>query len=137
MSGALVQLATAPGWFPLHFIPSSDLAGILPLLVVGSGAVLVLLADLLVPRRGNSVLPALTAIVLLGGLGVVIGQWVVDPSHSLVFDGAFTDDRFALFSDLVVLGTALAVVALSPGYLRRRGMEVGEYYILLLASVTG
>ncbi|MGC1183589.1 MAG: NADH-quinone oxidoreductase subunit N [Candidatus Dormiibacterota bacterium] len=136
--GAGLQLASAaPAWYPLHFIPASDLVGILPILVVGVGSVVVLMADLFVPRRGNPVLPAISLVVLLAGLGAVIGQWVVNPAHSLIFDGAFANDRFALFSDLVVLVTALAVVALSPGYLRRRGMEEGEYYILLLASVTG
>jgi NADH-quinone oxidoreductase subunit N len=138
MIGAGIQLATAaPAWYPLRFIPSSDLVGILPLLIVGFGAVVVLIADLFVRRRGHPLLPAISAVVLLAGLGAVIGQWVVNPVHWLIFDGAFADDRFALFSDLVVLLTALAVVALSPGYLRRRGMEEGEYYILLLASVTG
>ncbi|HVB14253.1 MAG TPA: NADH-quinone oxidoreductase subunit N [Candidatus Dormibacteraeota bacterium] len=138
MSASLLQLAAAaPAWFPLHYVPASDLIGILPLLVVGFGAVVVLLADLAVPRRGNPLLPSLTAVVLVAGLGTVIGLWVVNPVHSLIFDGAFADDRFSLFSDFVVLATALAVVVLSPGYLRRRGMEEGEYYILLLASVSG
>ncbi|HVB53535.1 MAG TPA: NADH-quinone oxidoreductase subunit N [Candidatus Acidoferrales bacterium] len=138
MSGFLGQLAAAvPAWFPLHFVPGSDLIGILPLLVVGLGSVVVLLADLFVARRGHPILPAITAVVLVAGLGTVMGQWVVNPVHSLIFNGAFADDRFALFSDFVVLATALAVVALSPGYLRRRGLEEGEYYILLLASVTG
>ena len=138
MSGAFLPVAAAaPSWYPLHYIPASDLIGILPLLIVAFGSVVVLLADLAVPRRGHPLLPGLTALVLVAGLGTVIGQWVANPVHSLIFDGAFADDRFALFSDFVVLATALAVVALSPGYLRRRGLEEGEYYILLLASVTG
>jgi NADH-quinone oxidoreductase subunit N len=135
--GGLQLAASAPAWYPLRFVPASDLIGLLPVLLVGLGSVVVLLADLVVPRRGNHVLPAITAVFLLAALGTAIGQWVINPAHSLLFDGAFADDRFALFSDMVVLLTALAVVVLSPGYLRRRGMEEGEYYILLLASVTG
>ncbi|HVD04008.1 MAG TPA: NADH-quinone oxidoreductase subunit N [Candidatus Dormibacteraeota bacterium] len=130
-------LSSAPPWFPLHFVPAGDLLGVLPILIVGAGVVLVLLADLAVPRRGNRVLPAVTGIVLLGALGTAVGQWVVNAAHPIVFNGAYANDRFALFADFVVLLTALAVVVLSPGYLRRRGMEEGEYYILLLASVTG
>jgi len=133
----LLAVHSSPAWFPLQYVPASDLVGILPLLIVGAGSVAVLIADLFVPRRGHPLLPQLTAVVLLAALGTVIGQWVVNPVHSLIFDGAFADDRFALFSDAVVLVTALAVVALSPSYLRRRGLEEGEYYILLLASVTG
>jgi len=139
MMGSWFQLvaASAPPWYPLRFIPGSDLLGILPVLIVGVGLVLVLCADLWVPRRGHPLLPGLSALVLLGALGTAIGQWIVNPSHALIFDGAFAADRFALFSDVVVLATALAVVVLSPGYLRRRGLQEGEYYVLLLASVTG
>ncbi|MGC2207614.1 MAG: NADH-quinone oxidoreductase subunit N [Candidatus Dormiibacterota bacterium] len=137
MSGAVLGTRALPPGFPLHFVPASDLVGILPLLIVGAGSVAVLIAGLFVARRGHPLLPRLTALVLLAALGAVIGQWVVNPVHSLIFDGAFADDRFGLFSDAVVLVTALAVVALSPSYLRRRGLEEGEYYILLLASVSG
>ncbi len=128
---------TLPPWFPLHFVSATDLVGILPVLIVGGGAVLVLLADLAVPRRGNLLLPVLSGVILLGALGTAIGQWVVHATNPVVFNGAYAGDRFALFADFVVLLTALAVIGLSPGYLRRRGMEEGEYYILLLASVTG
>ena len=135
-AGISIQLAAAP-WLPLHFVPAGNLVGILPILIVGGGAVIVLLADLVVPRRGNLVLPVTAGIVLLGALGTAAGQWAVHAAHPIVFNGAYADDRFALFADFVILLTALAVVALSPGYLRRRGMEEGEYYTLLLASVTG
>ena len=135
-AGISIQLAAAP-WLPLHFVPAGNLLGILPILIVGGGAVIVLLADLMVPRRGNLVLPVTAGIVLLGALGTAAGQWAVHAAHPIVFNGAYADDRFALFADFVILLTALAVVALSPGYLRRRGMEEGEYYTLLLASVTG
>jgi NADH-quinone oxidoreductase subunit N len=99
--------------------------------------VLVLLADLIFPKRGNLVLPILSGIVVLVALGVAAGQWAVNAVNPVVFNGAYSFDRFALFADFLVLITALAVVCLSPGYLKRRGMEEGEYYILLLASVTG
>jgi len=133
----MMTLLSLPPWFPLHFVPASNLVGILPVLIVGGGSVLVLLADLAVPRKGNLVLPVLSAVVVLGALGTAVGQWILNASNPVVFNGAFTDDRFALFADFVVLLTALAVICLSPGYLRRRGMEEGEYYILLLASLTG
>ncbi len=130
-------LLSLPPWFPLHFVPASNLVGILPVLIVGGGSVLVLLADLAVPRRGNLVLPVISGVVVLGALGTAVGQWILNATNPVVFNGAFADDRFALFADFVVLLTALAVICLSPGYLRRRGMEEGEYYILLLASLTG
>ncbi len=133
----LVSHGGQPPWYPLHFVPAGDLVGILPLIIVGGGAVLVLLAELVAGRRGRWVLPWLSGLVLLAALGAAIGLWAWDPGHNLVFDGAFTDDRFSLFADFLVLLTALAVVALSPSYLQRRGLQAGEYYILLLSSVAG
>ncbi len=131
------QVGAAVPWLPLHFVPASDLLGILPILIVGGGAVVVLLADLVVPRRGGPLLATLTGVVLLAALGTAIGQWAANAAHPVVFDGSYANDRFTLFADFVILATALAVVGLSPGYLRRRGLEEGEYYILLLASVAG
>ena len=128
--------ATAPG-YPLHFVPAGDLLGILPILIVGGGAVAVLLWDLIRPRHQEVWLAGLTGLFLLAALGTAIGQWVANSGPIVVFNGAYANDRFALFADFVVLITALAVVALSPGYLRRRGLAEWEYYILLLASVAG
>ncbi len=128
--------ATAPG-YPLHFVPAGDLLGILPILIVGGGAVAVLMWDLVRPRHQEVWLAGLTGLFLLAALGTAIGQWVANSGPIVVFNGAYANDRFALFADFVVLITALAVVVLSPGYLRRRGLAEGEYYILLLASVAG
>ncbi len=66
-----------------------------------------------------------------------MGQWVVNAAHPVVFDGAYTNDRFALFGDFIVLVTAALVVCLSPGYLSRRGLHEAEFYVLLLFSVAG
>ena len=128
--------ATAPG-YPLHFVPAGDLLGILPILIVGGGAVAVLMWDLVRPRHQEVWLAGLTGLFLLAALGTAIGQWVANSGPIVVFNGAYANDRFALFADFVVLITALAVVVLSPGYLRRRGLAEGEYYILLLALVAG
>ena len=128
--------ATAPG-YPLHFVPAGDLLGILPILIVGGGAVMVLIWDLVRPRGQEVWLAGLTGLFLIAALGTAIGQWIANSGPIVVFNGAYANDRFALFADFVVLITALAVVVLSPGYLRRRGLAEGEYYILLLASVAG
>ena len=46
-------------------------------------------------------------------------------------------DRFASFLQVLFLGSGLFGVALAYGYLKRMGIERGEYYALLLFSVTG
>jgi NADH-quinone oxidoreductase subunit N len=48
-----------------------------------------------------------------------------------------TLDRFASFLQVLFLGSGLFGVALAYGYLKRMGIERGEYYALLLFSLTG
>lgn len=137
MSAPVQLLVSLPPWLPLHFVPAADLVGILPILLVAGGAVTVLLVDVLLPRADGRLLASISGVMLLAALGTVAGQWVANSSNPVVFNGAYAYGRFTLFADLVILITTLAVVVLSPGYLRRRGLEAGEYYILLLASVSG
>ena len=46
-------------------------------------------------------------------------------------------DGFSSFLNVLFLATGLLGIALAYGYLRRMGIERGEYYTLLLFSVTG
>ncbi len=53
------------------------------------------------------------------------------------FDGLVTNDAFAiLFRQLFIIVAALAVLS-SFDYLKREGIETGEYYALILFSVVG
>jgi len=51
--------------------------------------------------------------------------------------GSLAADGFALFFQAILLCAAIAVVLLSPGYLRENGLERGEYYALVLFSLVG
>jgi len=46
-------------------------------------------------------------------------------------------DGFAVFVNALLLVTGLLGIALAYGYVKRMGLERGEYYVLLLFSVTG
>ncbi len=139
MTGPLgmAALVAAPPWYPLHFAPASNLVEFLPELVVAAGMVAVLVTDLFVGPTHRRRLPLLTGLTLLAALLIAVGEWVGHVPGRPVFDGAFAADRFGLFADFLILLVALAVTALSPAYLQRRGLESGEYYVLLLAAVTG
>jgi len=129
-------LAVLP-WLPLHFVPAANLVEFLPELVVAAGMVAVLVTDLFTAPDQRRRLAVMTGAVLLAALLVAVGEWVARVSPHPVFDGAFAADRFGLFADFLVLLVALAVTWLSPTYLQRRGLESGEYYVLLLAAVEG
>jgi NADH-quinone oxidoreductase subunit N len=57
--------------------------------------------------------------------------------ENIAFSGMVVLDGFSTFLDVLFLGTGLLGIALAYGYLRRMGIERGEYYALLLFSVTG
>jgi NADH-quinone oxidoreductase subunit N len=49
----------------------------------------------------------------------------------------YATDAFSLFFHALILGIALVVVLLSPGYLRSTRLPAGDYYALLMFSVVG
>jgi len=114
--------------------PAAALLPIAPALVlVGTTAVLLLL-DLLPPRERKDhlgfvglagvVITLVTALVLWGRPGRVFGGMVVL-------------DTYALFVDVTIAYSTGLVLLLSLDYLRRTGVEAGEYYALVCFSATG
>jgi NADH-quinone oxidoreductase subunit N len=53
------------------------------------------------------------------------------------FSGMLMIDGFSVFINLLVLASGLVAVAVSYDYLRRMGLDRGEYYVLMLFSITG
>ncbi|MBI4588881.1 MAG: NADH-quinone oxidoreductase subunit N [Candidatus Rokubacteria bacterium] len=107
---------------------------LLPLLVVGGTALLVIVLDLLPPRdrKGHLGVVALAGVVM--ALLVSLGLW---GREGRAFRGMVVLDNFALFLDVVICYAAALVLLLSTDYLRRNDGERGEYYILVLLSTLG
>jgi NADH-quinone oxidoreductase subunit N len=55
----------------------------------------------------------------------------------LYFNDTVAVDAFAIFFQLLFLGLGLLVLMLAPAYLDRRGIQKGEFYILLVSALTG
>lgn len=110
----------------------SDLLSILPLLVLVVWACALLLVDLFLKHKGVTALLASLGLALTAGLTLAqAGQ------ESTAFNGMVVQDGFLTFLNLLFLGTGLLGIAVAYGYLKRMGIERGEYYSLLLFSVTG
>src|SRR5690348_11868090 len=109
-------------------ITTQDLIALLPMLITGAAAVVVMLAIAI--RRDHRVALALTAVGLLAAIDTIpaaarMGVRRVTPL--LVIDG------YALFLIGLFLLAALAVAFLSYDPLRRRaGRHSEEFYVLLL-----
>jgi NADH-quinone oxidoreductase subunit N len=113
---------------------STNLIDILPLSIVILWACVLLLVDLFIPKDGKAWTAVLAAVGMLVAMGFSIAQSGVDTQ---AFGGMLRIDGFSQFLTLLVLGSGLVAVMLSYDYLTRIGIQRGEYYILLMFSISG
>jgi NADH-quinone oxidoreductase subunit N len=111
-----------------------DLYTILPLIILATWALVLLMVDLWIPSNRKGITALLAAAGLVVALGFVLGR---GPSSESAFNNMVTVDGFAVFLDVVFLMSGLAGIALAYDYLKRLGIERGEYYSLLLFTITG
>jgi NADH-quinone oxidoreductase subunit N len=77
----------------------------------------------------------LTLATLVGAFAIQVGT--AGTETTLTFSGMFVDDRCRTCSRAVLYLTIFAVVIYSRGYNAVRGMERGEYYLLVLFATLG
>jgi NADH-quinone oxidoreductase subunit N len=113
-------------------MPALNFNVILPLILLAAWACVLLLVDLFVKRTG------LTAFLAALGLALALGTTL---SQVGVAQTGFGDmvvvDSFSTFVNALLLITGLLGVAVAYDYIKRLGLERGEYYVLLLFSVAG
>ena len=126
-----------------------DLYVISPYLGLVGVALLVVLLDLVLPRKG--MLPVIAFLGLLAPLSLslvqafdlrdsltlVQGEGPFSTGEASVLAGSLSVDRFALFFNFLVLAAAALVIMISNDYVRRMERYQGEYYALILFSATG
>ena len=119
---------------PEIVFPAVNLRALGPILAVSGAALVVLLLDLLPPRERKEHLGAVGLVGALAGLFLTVSLWGGDER---AFGGMVILDRYAQFF-YVVIGYALGLVLLlSLDYVRRQGIESGEFYLLALFSAVG
>ncbi len=111
-----------------------DFYSILPLLIIIGWAALLLLIDLFIPKERKGWTALLASVGLAAGMGITIAQAGLERS---AFSGMVTLDRFSTFLNVLFLASGLVAVAIAFGYLKRMGIERGEYYVLILFSTAG
>lgn len=112
----------------------TDLFSILPILVLVVWALFLLLADLWASRKLPALTPILAVVGLLGALAVSILQ--IDKPQSS-FGGMIRVDGFSIFLDILFAVTGIAAVALAHESFKHLHIHRGEYYVLLLFSISG
>src|SRR5437868_335769 len=112
-----------------------DFYYILPELVLTAGALIVLVADVLLPRANRAALAWVTLLVIAATLVSLtpFGSTRVEVAHGLM-----AVDGFALFFKVVFLVAAAITVLMSTRYLQVEGAQSpGEYYFLILCATLG
>jgi NADH-quinone oxidoreductase subunit N len=115
-------------------VETVGLIGFLPALLVGTFAVIVLMVDLFSPpgQQTNS------GVIPLIGIGLAfwaaIRLW---GSGEELFGGMIVVDMASLLFQIILLVVGFVTVLLSIRYAAEEGLELGEYYALLLFALLG
>ncbi len=134
----MIFAAVPAGGNPFTYIPGgADWLHILPELVILVAAMLVLTCDLFA-APGRKGWLALVGLLGVAGAYVTVGVLFVNGTGTTAFYGMISDDKAALFGDLVILFALGLGLLFSPGYLERQRIpHEGEYYGLLLFAGLG
>ena len=116
-------------------LPEIDLSLIAPEIVLTAFGFLVLLLGVFSAREGKK-----TYLGIVSLAGVVIAFFFTLPlmgSDQTGFEGMFVSDGFTIFFKVLFLIIAFLTILISMGYAHREGIELGEYYALLLFATLG
>lgn len=111
-----------------------DFLSVLPFIIIAGWATLLLLVDLWIPANRKWITAGLAALGLIAAIVAVISRFGVE---SEAFDGMIIVDGYSSFFQLLFLGVGLIAISQAYDYLRRLDIESGEYYTLLLFSLSG
>jgi NADH-quinone oxidoreductase subunit N len=111
-----------------------DFYAILPLIILVAWASALLLLDLFITQK----VEGLTAILAALGLVITLAFSALNLSAgSTAFNGMIEADGFSSYLQILFTGSGIVGIALAYSYLKRMGINRGEYYPLLLYSISG
>ena len=113
---------------------AADFYNILPEIVLTSGALLVLVTDVVTSRASRPLLGRVTLAVLGATILTLLPFHDAD---TLASQGLLAIDGFAFFFKLLFLLAAVITVLMSASYLDVEGLRAGEYYFLILCATLG
>jgi len=105
----------------------------IPELSLAAFAIVVILLDLFIQRKG--LLAVISLVGLVVAAGFTIAMWGGSPQT--IFNNMLAVDSFALFFKLLFLGIAALVILASTDYVAKFARFQGEYYALVLLAALG
>ena len=107
---------------------------LLPHTVLLVWASLLLLVDLFIPQGKKAWTAIIAAMGLLVALILILLEW---GQPALTYSKMAVVDNFAVYLNVLFAITGLIAIAIAYDYLNRMGIQRGEYYSLLLFSISG
>ncbi|MGQ3685851.1 MAG: NADH-quinone oxidoreductase subunit N [Candidatus Loosdrechtia sp.] len=117
-------------------IMTFNILSILPILILAGFAMIVLLVDVLSSRKSGDK-HILVYLSLAGIVAAALFSRSFTGTTLFAFDESFIIDNYSLFFNFIFLLTAGLVILLSHDYIKREGINHGEYYALILFSTIG
>jgi NADH-quinone oxidoreductase subunit N len=115
-------------------LPAISWSALLPMLVVTGTGLLILVLDSFTPSAQRSRLAVISLLGIVAAAGATVGGW---GQPEIIFGGMLAADAFGQFFSLLFLLVVGLTLLISMPYVRRTGMDHGEYYALLLFSTLG
>jgi NADH-quinone oxidoreductase subunit N len=130
-----------------YTVTAADWGRIAPELVLAIMALMVMIADILLPQQGKSakesaptnfaVLPVLSLFGLAGAFVATIALFAVGDQLT-AFNQMVGSDYGSLYAYIIILSASFLGILLSPAYLKRlKLVHQGEYYALFLLATVG
>ena len=135
-AGRVATLCSAPA--SIH-IPV-DYLSFLPVLVVGGGALALLLVSSLLPKRSRPGLYSLLTVVIGGASAIVtIPEWLHVDHHGaqIAVGGQVIFDHFGVLFLLLISVAVILGALFADSYLQREGLDGVEGYVLILLAAGG
>ncbi|MGI9600757.1 MAG: NADH-quinone oxidoreductase subunit N [Acidimicrobiales bacterium] len=119
--------------------PTIDWFVLTPLIILGVGAVVLLMVQSLVKSLPSWFAPMWSCEVAIISALTLIWLWgdIDDRGSISTIGGVFASDRFSLVLTGVICASVVLASLLAWDYLPREGMRGAEFYVLLLLSAAG
>ncbi len=112
----------------------ADFYSLLPIIVLTTWSALLLIVDLFIDDKKKGI----TAVLAAAGLALTMGLTLSQTGQTVIgFNGMVILDGFSTFVNTLLLFSGLMAISVAYGYIKRRGIERGEYYSLILFSIVG
>lgn len=107
---------------------------LLPELIILVGAMKLLLFTVFIKQETLRIVTTLSAAVLFTALiAAVMGE----PTKDLLFFNQLVNDGFARFAKIIILAVTILLAISNRDFLKKEGIDVPEYSVLILLSVLG